>query len=82
MSDEKVFPTPKPAVIEPRLTPPIPGLLDYKKMKDMDDFCMKVMRGQVEKNKTDPILSRLEKEWATMDRFSKRELGPGDTKKK
>lgn len=59
--------------------PILSSLMDEKRMRDLDDFCNKVMRGQVEKNKTDPRLAAEETKWKTMDRFSKRELG--DTKK-
>jgi hypothetical protein len=65
----------------PKFFTGVPSWLDPKRMAALDDFCNKVMRGQLEQNKRDPRLAALEKQWETMDRFSKRELGPGDVKK-
>ena len=48
---------------------------------ELDQACELARTNQLNKNKTDPVLKRLEEEWKTMDRFSKRELGPGDVKK-
>jgi hypothetical protein len=55
-------------------------LLDEKTMEQMNRSCELALKKQLNKNKTDPILSKLEKEWGTMDRFSKRELGQSQTK--
>jgi len=56
-------------------------LMDEEAMAQLDRSCELARTNQLNKNKTDPILKRLEEEWKTMDRFSKREIGPGDVKK-
>ena len=64
-----------------RLSVKVSQLFDPDFLADLNNICELARNNQLNKNKTDPVLKRLEQEWKTMDRFSKRELGPGDVKK-
>jgi hypothetical protein len=67
---------------EDRILPPSYGLsLPPEVLAGMLRSADLALQKQLNKNKEDPRLAALEKQWKNMDRFSKRELGPGDVKK-
>jgi macrodomain Ter protein organizer (MatP/YcbG family) len=65
----------------PHVAVMIGQLLDEEAMSRLNQSCELALKRQLNKNNSDPRLKALENEWRTMDRFSKRESGPGDVKK-